>query len=128
MSRPLSLFSLQAAVLYADLTMLLGIKRVVASGNLLRSSTSKNNLCASPLNKSRLDGSALLPPLPNRLLDLGRDVLDNIAIFCHPLDLARLSLCSKDMLREVEESARCLSVRLRRNSNGNLPSTNWSRR
>lgn len=51
---------------------------------------------------------------------VGQDVLDALAAFLHPLDLARLSLCSRALLRDAEHSA---ALWLRRASTSNSGSS-----
>lgn len=76
-----------------------------AAGALAHSSVPAPTSSAGAASAStRVAGAGTGAPLG----ELAQDVLDALAAFLHPLDLARLGLCSRGLLRDAEASAALL--------------------
>lgn len=87
-------------------------KRLIAAIEHVRSLYNNNSPAGVFSSAKARNNETLSKHTPNLILDLGKDVVEIVGSFCHPLDLARLSLCCRDLLREAEECAKSLSKRL----------------
>lgn len=77
---------------------------------------------SKPPSTSTLVGGATNGDGGWRPLALGQDVLNVIAGYCHPIDLARLALCNQELLPAVEESAALLCSFLTLTPSSSAPS------